>query len=493
MESCALNSLAPRFPTFDLEETRPDTAYHPGLLSLRARSSARRFLGSAPYDRDALLPRDTGAGFRSLHQLERAGLLRSVIPLAVTAAERPTARARGALGRLALSIPEEPGSSPLEGGSLVAVDSEEDAEWLRRRLAEDPEVESVARVPIRYRLAPAVILAVPPPTPTLWNLTAIEWAAARALPGFKDAADRKVAVLDTGIDEDHPGLETRVASYVHDYPHPLSSSVFRPDDVVGHGTHVAGTIAALANDGYGVDGVSAAQIYAYKVFPDQATALVQGGPGVACYTYVADPMAYLLALDDCLRQGIDVVNLSLGGPGNPEPNEGALFDALLGRGTVLVAAMGNDGLDGSPTTYPAALPGVIAVGASRQDDRIADFSSRGPHISLCAPGVAIWSTLPTYPGHAGFRAIPTPEGGFQRGRALPRETEYDAWDGTSMAAAHVSGAVALLLANRGPLSPAEVKRRLEATAGRVPGMGGLAFDPAYGHGRLNLRRLLQEE
>lgn len=484
------------FPRFTAPEPgcAATPTFHSGLLAVRFRRSARRFLWAAPHDPETQLPPDTGPGMRSLHQLERAGLLRNVVPLAVPKPESPTARSRGALGRAALSVPEEPGEGgPLAGACLVQVETEEETEWLRRRLAEDPDVEAVARVPIRHLLGPAVILAMKPAAPTLWNLVAIEAPAARAMAGYNAGAEIKVAVLDTGVDEDHPDLERRIASHRCHYPHPVGPIALRPVDVVGHGTHVAGIISALAGDGYGASGICAAQIFAYKVFQDRATVLLRAGRGAPCFAYATDPLAYLLALGECLEQEVDVLNLSLGGPEPPDPIEQALLDALLARGTTIVAAMGNDGLEGSPATYPAAAPGVIAVGASRQDDRIADFSSRGPHISLCAPGVAVWSTVPIYPGDVGFRALPVPGGCFRRGEPIPRETDYDALDGTSMAAAHVSGAVALLLANRGPLPPAEVKRRLEMTAGRVPGMCGLSFDPAYGHGRLCLRRLLMEE
>jgi subtilisin family serine protease len=105
--------------------------------------------------------------------------------------------------------------------------------------------------------------------------------------------------------------------------------------------------------------------------------------------------------------------------------------------------------------------------------------------------VAIWSTLPVQPGEFGFlerspgerRAAPRP---------LARNTRYDAWPGTSGACPHVTAAVALLLASRGKLPPAEIKRRLMRSADRVAGMKGRRFDPSYGAGRLNLRRLLEQ-
>src|SRR5262249_29705258 len=151
---------------------------------------------------------------------------------------------------------------------------------------------------------------------------------------------------------------------------------------------------------------------------------------------------YRRALADSLDQGINVINLSIGGPGRPDFQEQTLFDSLLANGTTIVAAMGDERLEGSPTSFPAAIPWVIAVGATSLNDRVANFSNRGNHISVCAPGVAIWSTLPTYPGQFGFEAVIGPNGEPVEGKPQRRDTDYAAWDGTSMATPHVTAAVA---------------------------------------------------
>jgi len=152
--------------------------------------------------------------------------------------------------------------------------------------------------------------------------------------------------------------------------------------------------------------------------------------------------------------------------------------------------MGNERQFGSPTSYPAAIPGVIAVGATSLDDKVANFSNRGNHISLVAPGVSIWSTLPTYPGRFGFAAVPGPNGKPVQGMEQRRETDYDSWNGTSMATPHVTAATALLLANKEKMNPAAVRQKLMASADKTAGMNGNNFHPDYGAGRLNLLNLL---
>jgi subtilisin family serine protease len=154
--------------------------------------------------------------------------------------------------------------------------------------------------------------------------------------------------------------------------------------------------------------------------------------------------------------------------------------------------MGNERAWGSPISYPAALPGVIAVGATGITDTVSNFSNRGNHISVSAPGNAIWSTLPTYPGQTGWRAVRAANGDWVRGAPDTRESDYDAWQGTSMASPHVAAAAALYLANAGRQSPAKVKADIQASCDKVPAMGNAAFHPDYGYGRLNLEKLVQK-
>jgi len=281
-----------------------------------------------------------------------------------------------------------------------------------------------------------------------WGHTAIRIAQARKLAGFTEAAKITVAVADTGIDEDHPDLE----SVITEYKNFLKGEGAR--DYAGHGTHVAGIIAAEMNNGVGVSGICAAKILALKVLPGRTE---------------WDAAAYYRALAYCIGRA-QVLNLSLGDVSFDPGERDVIFD-LLDEGVVVVAAMGNEYEYGNPLEYPAALKGVCAVGATDYADRRGDFSNTGKHIALVAPGVSIISTTPTYP--------------------VPKaKRDYDSWDGTSMAAPHVSAAAALLLAEDPDLTPAQVIRKLQRSSDKVPGMKKRP-NTTFGWGRLNVERALR--
>jgi len=513
---------SPIFPSvLAATEAAPIPAYHQDLLIIKVRSTAPAFasLGmAATFAAEGL--RDF-PGLSALATLERAGLIKQVTPLARETNLQATGReAIGAASpmsilaatadavRAAIEAPASATADRNAGVSLVQLELGTDVSNTRMLLASDPSIEYVAPVPIRYILAapragkrvraatsakssdppPAVApgataMAVPPPPSTMWNLKKILWEEARALPNFNDAADIRVAILDTGIDRKHPDLRGRVKSYI--FSHPDFPSASSSKDIIGHGTHVAGTIGAKIDNDVGINGICGCQLLSWKIFDDRPD-LASGA-----FVYYVDPVMYQRALADCLDEGVDVINLSIGGPAPPDPNERDLFNELLENGTTIVAAMGNQRQWGSPISYPAAIPGVIAVGATGINDTIASFSNQGNHISLCAPGMAIWSTVPTYPGQSGFSAVADSNGHFVPGVPRRRGTDYDAWPGTSMASPHVAAAAALLLAMHGKMSPADVRERLTKTADKVSAMNGASFDPDYGAGRLNLLRLLQ--
>jgi subtilisin family serine protease len=470
----------------DVFTTRGLPEYHDDLLLMKLQPEGERQESFQAAVRGEWQEQANAApAVAAVATMQQAGLISRVIPLSTR-----TPRARQAqdvaltpLEALA-DAADASRDDPSAGITALQLTPGTDSESVIAALRVDPSAQYVARVPVRYLLSsgttPTQPVAAPGP---LWNLQKISWAQARARPKFKEAVDITVAVLDSGIDAGHPDLGPRVVDYRYTWGDlPIVASA---EDVIGHGTHVAGTIAAMIGNGIGIDGICECRLLAWKIFDDVPDFLgVDRGFG-----YFVHPLMYRRALTEALAEGVDVMNLSIGGPGIPDPTELSLFQALIARGSVVVAAMGNDRTAaGSPISYPANIPGVIAVGASSFDDSLADFSNAGNHISLVAPGVGIWSTVPTYPGQGQFTIAWGP-GGPTPGAPIPRPLNYASFDGTSMASPHVAGAAALLLGNKGVDSPANVRTQLMSSASKVPAMA-LPFDIGFGAGRLDLAKLL---
>ncbi|MEU6767964.1 type VII secretion-associated serine protease mycosin [Streptomyces sp. NPDC046853] len=259
-----------------------------------------------------------------------------------------------------------------------------------------------------------------------------------------------VAVLDTGIDRDHPDL---------------TGSILEGKDMVGfgakkgdrpwarHGTAMAGIIAGHGHGAGNADGVIGiapeAKILPVRVIledgdPDRSKARNTRGNALADgIRWAADHDA-------------DVINLSLGDDSksaHPEPAEDAAVQYALKKGAVVVASAGNGGERGDHISYPAAYPGVIAATAVDKDGDRASFSTRRWYATVSAPGKDIVI-------------------------ADPDREYYEGW-GTSAASAFVSGAVALIRAAHPGLTPAQIKQLLEDTAREVPGGGR---DDSYGFG-----------
>jgi hypothetical protein len=465
-------------------------AYHDDMLVVRTRRAAPPARAMSAAFSAGAAPPSAGDGLAALAYYERAGAIARVTPLTRRRAAEPAPATRGAAAALFSHAGRgraAKAEKPHDRGSIVELKTGEDLHALRRALKADPAIESVERVPVRHLLAaPAktggAYRAIP--QAKLWNLRNIRWAEARALPGFREATQVDVAVLDTGVDAGHPDLKGRVATYVH--RHADLKKTVSARDIVGHGTHVCGVIGALIDNGIGIDGVGGCRLHVWKIFTDTPTF----DSGVGGFTYDVDPVLYRRALADCAEAKIDVMNLSIGGGAPPDAQEKLLYAELMDRDVAIVAAMGNYRRSHSPTLYPAATPGVIAVGSTGPTDRVSAFSSAGRHIALCAPGEAIWSTMPTYPGQEGFYPKPGP-GKPQIGKPYPRARDYVDMDGTSMAAPHVAAAAALLRAKKGKLTPAAVRKALRASAERPKAMGKARSNVDYGAGRLDLEKLLR--
>lgn len=255
-----------------------------------------------------------------------------------------------------------------------------------------------------------------------------------------------VAVLDTGIDSGHPDLAGNVLQGFN-----TMDVNYDTTDAHGHGTHVSGIAAAIADNGIGMAGIAPeAKILPLKVFNDNG--LSTDFAIALAITIAADP----LSVPDLGFQPADVINMSFGGLVYSQLQQDAINFALE-RNIVVVAAMGNDFKQA--ISYPAANEGVIAVGATDPRDRRADFSTTGPHISVAAPGLNIYSAVP---------------GG-----------DFDRWSGTSMATPHVAAAVALIREQHPGLSPIDVQRLLEQTADATSG-----FTQDLGYGRIDVARAL---
>ena len=253
-----------------------------------------------------------------------------------------------------------------------------------------------------------------------------------------------VAVLDTGVDYNHSDLSANIFTnsgeiagdgidndnngYIDDfYGWNFDSNNNNTLDVHSHGTHVAGTIAAL-NNGFGVTGIAHnAQIMPVKVLGDD---------GSGSYESVANGIRY--AADN----GAQVINMSLGGDTDNSLLRSAV-EYAASKGVIVVMAAGNDGDSTTMGHYPAAYATDwgIAVGAVDQNSSMAYFSNRSgifPLTYVTAPGVSVYSTVPN--------------------------NSYDSKSGTSMATPHVAGVVALMLSANPELTESEVYEILTSTA-----------------------------
>ncbi|MEB3101862.1 S8 family peptidase [Ferviditalea candida] len=235
---------------------------------------------------------------------------------------------------------------------------------------------------------------------------------------WKKATGRKIniGVVDTGVDYAHPDLRLSLGRGIN-----LLNRLLPPVDDNGHGTHIAGTIAA-SNKINGIRGVApGAVIHPVKAFDYNGSA------------FVSD---IIMGIDWCVNNRMDIINMSFG----MKHRSQSLFDAVLGAynaGIVIVSSSGNDSKRFN-VDYPARFQETIAVGATDTDDKIASFSNRGKQIDVYAPGEKIFSTW---------------TGG-----------KYNELSGTSMATSHVTGLIALLLSSRPNLSPKTVKLILKKSS-----------------------------
>lgn len=286
---------------------------------------------------------------------------------------------------------------------------------------------------------------------------------------YETGAGVTVTVLDTGIDLDHPELSERIVACLNAIPGGTSC-----DDDNGHGTHIAGIIAAAVNQQGMIGAAPQAKLAAVKVLDQNA----QGRASDVIY-----------GLQWVRNKGYRLVNMSLGFRDENEPLKRAV-KRLYDKKVIMVAAAGNcnsgdgggeegDGDGGSvgetpagcttPQTgvmYPAGYPWTIAVAATDYYNQVAGYSQAGPQVDVAAPGGSIAS---------GIRIFSTMRGGA-----------YALGSGTSQAAAHVSGAVALALQRQPSLSFEQVLGLLQTTA------WDLGYPPErQGAGLIDVQRMVE--
>ena len=252
----------------------------------------------------------------------------------------------------------------------------------------------------------------------------------------------KVAILDTGVDKDHPDLSAKVDQWVN------FTSSSTEDDYAGHGTHTGGIVAAVTNNEIGVAGT------AYDVHLLSVKVLNDSGSGSA--SWIANGITW--AADN----GAKVISMSLGGTGS-QTMEGAINYAW-NKGVVVVASAGNSGVNS--LSYPAAYGNVIAVAATGPNDEKSSYSNYGSWVDVTAPGgngscsgADGWQRciVSTYPGNY-----------------------YVAMKGTSMSCPFVAGLAGLLFSVNPSLTAAQVRNLIEQNADNIAGTGTY-----WVHGKVN--------
>jgi len=379
----------------------------------------------------------------------------------------------------AVIVAFHPGASPVERVALLTrlhalpdgIIEPIGAMRLRVPLGEEQAIASaLAKEPgVRYAEldSPARALEVPddPRWSDQWNMRQIR--AEGAWDQVRDVGGRVIAIIDSGIDLDHPDLVNVLWTNPGEIPNNGrdDDGNGKVDDVYGwhfgqacnyqscwhfednrlqddhgHGTHVAGIAGAEANNGVGVAGLAwGARLMTVKVLDEYASG--------SCFD-VAAGVVYAAA------NGASVLNLSIACDLSSQALADAIAYARLQRGSLVVAAAGNDG---DEVVYPASDPLTLAVGAVDSSDTRAYFCSQGPGLDVMAPGVEVLSTWPKVSGY--FRK-----------------------SGTSMAAPHVSGLAALVWAANPSLNTTQVTEVITTT---VVDLGPPGWDKDYGYGRID--------
>lgn len=335
---------------------------------------------------------------------------------------------------------------------MLIESSSRSAEDLVQTLKQDPTVE-ISQPNFWFSLTQNLRQAPRVAAPND-ELFAKEWHMERvqALEAWNQTMGNKdflVSVVDTGVDYNHPDLKANVikgADYTGEDPTGKD-----PIDSFGHGTHVAGIIAAQANNQIGVAGVAPnVKILAVKVLS------AKGGGSLFA---IAKGIKY------SVDQGAKIVNLSLGGPAVTDLISTSIGFWASRKGALLMAAAGNSA---NEVGTPARIDDYyMAVGATDEGDKLAKFSCFGKELSVTSPGTVIWATTPTY-------KVPLNDYGYAM--------NYAPLQGTSMATPLAAGIAALVWSKHPEWTAKQVRAQLEKTS---VDLGAPGKDNTFGHGRVN--------
>lgn len=268
-----------------------------------------------------------------------------------------------------------------------------------------------------------------------------------------------VAVMDTGVDSTHPDLQGKLVTGKN-----MLDGSTNTNDTFGHGTHIAGTIAATINNTTGIAGLASK----VKIMPIKVQ---EGQAANTPLTLISNAMLY--AADN----GANVLNISLGFTivnGSSQILDDTV-NYVANKGVTMVAAAGNENID-MANELPSSYSQVIAVSATTQQDTKASFSNYGNKIAVAAPGVGILSAAPQ-------NAIMSYDGG-----CVDSARRYCMASGTSMAAPHVTGLVALMLSVDNTITPTQIRELLTAFADDI---GPAGKDIQFGYGRINAARVME--
>lgn len=268
------------------------------------------------------------------------------------------------------------------------------------------------------------------------------------------AGERKICIIDSGYSEQHDDLRDDTGADLTQQATDSGSGTWNKDSS-GHGTHVAGTVAAIGGNGLGVVGANpGVRLHIVKVFGDDN--LIEGGSDT--WTYSSTLVA---ALNSCRAAESNVVSMSLGGVARSRTEEAA-FAAADAAGVLSIAAAGNAG-NGS-TLFPAGYASVMSVGAVDANENLASFSQRNRDVEITAPGVSVLSTTPYLDVNTLTAAATTWEGGRMEG--APRTTGVGGSlvdGGLCTASGPWSGQV--VLCQRGDISFADKVANVQAGGG----------------------------